>query len=93
MGSWIGTKTKQTCLTMIGANFVNVIGTIVLLAVPPTDKTKGGLLVAFLLMQCITALNPSHFVLLSRNIAGATKKSIVYAIFCEWRHVDGWLMP
>lgn len=62
--------------------FINLCGTIVLITVAPGPNTKVGLLIAFLAMQCITALNPSHFAMLSRNIAGQTKKSIVYAIFC-----------
>jgi hypothetical protein len=80
---WLVTMTGQTIYCIIGALFVNLIGTIVLLTVAPTGSTRGGLLIAFYLMQCIQAINPSCYTLLSRNVAGQTKKSIVYALFCK----------
>jgi len=80
---WVGTKTKQTCLTMVGATVVNIAGTIVLLTVPPGPKTKVGLLVSFYFMQAFQAVGPSMFSMTSRNVAGQTKKSIVYAMFCK----------
>ena len=86
--SYIGTKTRQTIYTVIGGISVNVIGTIVLITVAPGRSTRVGLLIAFLGMQCNGALLPSHFAMLSRNIAGQTKKSIVYAIFCEFVDIE-----
>lgn len=68
---------------MIGYTIVNIVGTVVLIAVAPTASTKGGLLVAFYFMQCFQAVSPSMYAMLSRNIAGQTKKSITYALFCE----------
>jgi hypothetical protein len=79
---WLVTKTGQTIYCIIGSLFVCLIGTVVLITVTPSDSTRGGLLIAFYLMQCIQAINPSCYSLLSRNIAGQTKKSIVYAAFC-----------
>lgn len=81
---WLVTKTGQTIYCIIGSLFVCFIGTVVLITVTPSDGTRGGLLIAFYLMQCIQAINPSCYSLLSRNIAGQTKKSIVYAAFCEF---------
>jgi hypothetical protein len=69
---------------MVGATVVNIAGTIVLLTVAPSAKTKGGLLVAFYFMQCFQSVSPSMFAMMSRNIAGSTKKSVVYAMFCEY---------
>lgn len=69
---------------MIGYTCVNIIGTIVLLTVAPTDSTKGGLLVAFYFMQCFQSVSPTMYAMVSRNVAGQTKKSIVYALFCEF---------
>ena len=80
---WLATKTNQTIFCLIGYAFVNAIGTVVLLTVAPSKGTRGGLLVAYYLMQCVQAMNPTMYSLLSRNIAGQTKKSIVYAMFCE----------
>ena len=80
---WLVTKTQQTIYCLIAYTLVSVVGTIVLLTVTPSNTTRGGLLVAFYLMQCVQAMNPSMYSLLSRNVAGQTKKSIVYSLFCE----------
>lgn len=40
-----------------------------------------GLLVCFYLMQCFQSLSPSLWAMLSRNVAGQTKKSLTYALF------------
>lgn len=66
---------------MIGYVIVNVIGTIVLLTVEPNARTRPGLIVAFYAMQCFQACSPPMFAMLSRNVAGQTKKSITYAMF------------
>jgi hypothetical protein len=97
---WLGTKTKQTVLCMvcqirlftlliaqIGYTIVNIAGTVVLIVVAPSDSNKGGLLFCFYLMQCFQSVSPSMYGLLSRNIAGQTKKSIVYAAFCKSRSI------
>lgn len=81
---WLGTKTKQTIYCMVGYTVVNIVGSVVLITVAPGGNTKGGLLVAFYIMQCFQAVNPSMYAMVSRNVAGQTKKSIVYAIFCKY---------
>jgi len=68
---------------MIGFTVINIIGTIVLIIVPPTNSTRGGLIVAFYLMQCFQACNPAVFLMLSRNSSGQTKKSLTYAVTCK----------
>ncbi len=78
--SYLITKTNQTLLTMIGFTIPNIIGSIVLLTVAPADKTRGGLVVAFYCMQVFQAVNPAIFLMLSRNSAGQTKKSVTYAV-------------
>ncbi|KAK6909677.1 hypothetical protein L486_00676 [Kwoniella mangroviensis CBS 10435] len=78
---WLGTKTRQTVYCMVGYVMVNIAGSIVLITVAPSSKTKVGLLITFYLMQCCQATNPSMYAMLSRNVAGQTKKSVVYAIF------------
>jgi hypothetical protein len=80
---YLGTKTKQTVYCMVVYTLVNILGSIILITVKSNAKTRGGLLVAFYLMQCFQSLNPSVHTMLSRNVAGQTKKSIVYAMFCE----------
>lgn len=80
-GRYVGTKTAQTIYTIVGFTIVNIIGTIILLTITPSPTTRGGLLVAFYFMQSFQALSPSLYTMVSRNIAGQTKKSIVYAAF------------
>lgn len=66
---------------MVGFTCINIIGTVVLIVVAPNGNTRGGLLVAFYCMQSFQSVNPSMYAMLSRNVAGQTKKSIVYALF------------
>jgi hypothetical protein len=44
---------------------VNIIGTIVLIVVPPNESTKVGLLICFYFMQCMQSTSPSIWSLLS----------------------------
>jgi MFS family permease len=70
---------------MIGYACINATGTIVLCAVAPSESTKIGLFIAFILMQAIAAVNTAIFLMMSRNIAGQTKKSLVYGTtFMAW---------
>lgn len=73
-------KTHNTLYCMIGFAVPNIVGSIVLLCVAPSPSTKGGLVVAFYCMQVFQAANPAIFLMLSRNSAGQTKKSITYAV-------------
>ncbi|WWC58155.1 uncharacterized protein I303_100690 [Kwoniella dejecticola CBS 10117] len=77
--AYLVTKTKQTLLVMIGTVIPNIIGTILLITIAPTNKTRGVLIFAFYLMQFFQSCNPSIFLMLSRNSAGQTKKSFTYA--------------
>jgi hypothetical protein len=81
---WLVTKTGQTIYCIVAYVMVCMIGSIVLIKVAPSGETRFGLLVCYYFMQCIQALNPPLYSLLSRNIAGHTKRSIVYALFCRW---------
>lgn len=81
--SYLVTRFNQTLYIIMGFTVINVAGTIVLITVPPNNTTRGGLIVAFYLMQAFQACNPATFLMLSRNSAGQTKKSITYAITCE----------
>jgi hypothetical protein len=80
---WSVTRWSQTLYVIMGFTLINVAGTIVLITVPPNSTTRGGLIVAFYLMQAFQACNPATFLMLSRNSAGSTKKSITYAVTCE----------
>lgn len=77
--AWLIRKTGQTLLVLVGYCCINIVGTIVLITVAPAPHTKAGLLVTFYLMQSFQACNAAVFLMLSRNVAGQTKKSITYA--------------
>lgn len=78
--SFVITKYQQTLFTMMAFTIPNIVGTIVLLIVAPSASNRGGLVVAFYCMQVFQACNPAIFLMLSRNSAGQTKKSITYAV-------------
>ncbi|WWD20485.1 hypothetical protein CI109_104961 [Kwoniella shandongensis] len=83
--AYLQQKFEQTFLTMIGFTLLNMIGTIVIVCVPPSTSTRVGLMIAFLMLQFFGACNTATSVVLSRNIAGQTKKSIAYATtFMAW---------
>jgi hypothetical protein len=83
--TWLVHRYNQTCLVLFGLVIPNLVCTIVLITVPPSPTTKGGLLVAYYFMQCYQAQNPIIFSLLSRNVAGQTKKVAGYTMaFLGW---------
>ncbi|KZO91405.1 MFS general substrate transporter [Calocera viscosa TUFC12733] len=83
--SFIASRTKQTIYVILGLAIPNIVGTIVLLTVTPGLTTRGGLLVAFYIMQCFQAQSPLILTVASRNIAGQTKKVIAFAFtFIGW---------
>jgi hypothetical protein len=70
------------------ANFSDrppIIGTAVIYSIKPTASTRVGLLIAFYCTQFIWSMGPMLFSLVSRNVAGQTKKSTTLAItFIAW---------
>lgn len=62
-----------------------IIGTAVIYSIPPTHHTRVGLLIAFYCTQFYLAEGNLIFSLISRNVAGQTKKSTTLAItFVAW---------
>jgi hypothetical protein len=62
-----------------------IIGTAVIYSIPPTHHTRVGLLIAFYFTQFYLAEGNLIFALISRNVAGQTKKSTTLAItFVAW---------
>ena len=77
--------TKQTCLVMHAWTIPPIIGTAIIYSIPPTASNRVGLLIAFYCTQFILAEGNLVFSLISRNIAGRTKKSISLSItFIAW---------
>ncbi|KAH3537308.1 hypothetical protein KXV64_008507 [Aspergillus fumigatus] len=84
-GASLATWTKQTILTMHLWTIPAIIGTAIIFTIPPTPKTCAGLLIAFYCTQFILAEGNLLFSLISRNVAGQTKKSTVLAVtFIAW---------
>ncbi|RFU26840.1 hypothetical protein B7463_g9497, partial [Scytalidium lignicola] len=84
-GASLATWTKQTCLVMHLWTLPAIIGTAIIYSIQPDAHTRVGLLIAFYCTQFILAEGNLLFSLISRNVAGQTKKSTVLAItFVAW---------
>jgi hypothetical protein len=69
-------KTGQTCLVMVVWTIPAVIGTGIIIGIKPTASNAGGLLIAFYCTQFFLAQGNMVISLISRNVAGQTKKGI-----------------
>ncbi|KAI8627793.1 major facilitator superfamily domain-containing protein [Xylariaceae sp. FL1651] len=83
---WIVKKTGQNVLVALGFVVPSYIGTILLLTVPnETFSQHVGLLIAYYITLSFWAAQTLGLSLLSRNVGGQTKKSVVLAInFIFW---------
>ncbi|KZL71744.1 major facilitator superfamily transporter, partial [Colletotrichum incanum] len=75
--SWIDRRYKQTILAMIGAVISTIAGTVVLLTVEFQPSKKVGLLLAYYIMISFWACSGLALSLVTRNVAGQTKKRVV----------------
>ncbi|CAG8949457.1 hypothetical protein HYFRA_00007687 [Hymenoscyphus fraxineus] len=84
--NWLIKKTGQNILIMGCYVIPSFIGTIVLLTVKNTNKaSQAGLLFSYYLVLSFWAAQTVAMSLLSRNVAGQTKKSVVIAAnFISW---------
>lgn len=84
--TWLVRKTEQNILIMAVYVLPSIIGTIVLLTVANTSKaTKAGLLASYYIVLSFWAAQTLGMSMLSRNVAGQTKKSVaVAANFVAW---------
>ncbi|KFY59646.1 hypothetical protein V496_05600 [Pseudogymnoascus sp. VKM F-4515 (FW-2607)] len=84
-GATLGQTTGQTIWVMHAWTIPPIIGTAVIYSVTPTTETRVGLLIAFYCTQFYLAQGNLIFSLISRNIAGQTKKSTSLAMtFVAW---------
>ncbi|KAL4878464.1 major facilitator superfamily domain-containing protein [Aspergillus karnatakaensis] len=84
-GASLATWSKQTVGIMHLWTFPAIAGTAVIYSIAPTSSTRIGLLIAFYCTQFILAEGNLLFSLISRNVAGQTKKSTVLALtFIAW---------
>ncbi|PNP42011.1 hypothetical protein TGAMA5MH_06190 [Trichoderma gamsii] len=78
-------KTGQTCLMMLLWTLPAIAGTIVILVVVPNSGNAGGMLIAFYCTQFFLAQGNMIISLVTRNIAGQTKKGITMTmVFVGW---------
>ncbi|KAG9238685.1 major facilitator superfamily domain-containing protein [Amylocarpus encephaloides] len=84
--NWLIKKTGQNILVMAAYVAPSFIGTTVLLTVQNKNRaSQGGLLFSYYLVLSFWAAQTVAMSLISRNVAGQTKKSIVVAInFISW---------
>ncbi|KAI8941891.1 hypothetical protein NX059_000005 [Plenodomus lindquistii] len=83
--AYLSQKTGQTCLIMVIWSIPAIVGTGVILGIKPTSSNAGGLLIAFYCTQFFLAQGNMIISLVSRNIAGQTKKGITLTLtFIGW---------
>ncbi|KAL1390809.1 MFS transporter [Phyllosticta capitalensis] len=84
--TWLVKKTGQNCLIMGLFIIPSFVGTIVLMTVENTSTaTKAGLLLSYYIVLSFWAAQNLAMSMISRNIAGQTKKSVVVAAnFVSW---------
>ncbi|RYO88592.1 hypothetical protein DL766_007235 [Monosporascus sp. MC13-8B] len=81
----LATLSNQTSWVMHASSIPAVIGTAVIYSVPPNGSNSAGLLIAFYCTQFYLAEGNLMFSLISRNVAGQTKKSTTLALnFLFW---------
>ncbi|GAB1202621.1 hypothetical protein APSETT445_001241 [Aspergillus pseudonomiae] len=84
-GASLSSWTDQTIWIMHLWTIPPIIGTAIIFTIAPTESTRVGLLIAFYCTQFIWAEGNLLFSLISRNVAGQTKKSTVLAMtFIAW---------
>ncbi|KAH1392140.1 hypothetical protein KXV63_009618 [Aspergillus fumigatus] len=84
--AWLVKKTGQNLFVMLGFVIPSYIGTIVLMTVENKNLgTKVGLLISYYITLSFWSAQTLCLSMVSRNIAGATKKStVVAATFVSW---------
>lgn len=84
--TWLVRKTGQNLIVMAAFVIPSIIGTVVLMTVKNTSTaTKAGLLVSYYIVLSFWAAQTLGMSMLSRNVAGQTKKSVaVAANFIAW---------
>ncbi|KAI6855152.1 MFS general substrate transporter [Hortaea werneckii] len=85
--TWLVKKTQQNLWVMLGFVVPSFVGTIVLMTVHNDGQTstEAGLLISYYIVLSFWAAQTLGMSLLSRNIAGQTKKSICVTLnFVSW---------
>lgn len=84
-GVWIEKKYKMTIWPSVAAVFPTLAGAATMCAVQPSPSTRVGLLIAWYCMYSFWAAVGLSLSLVTRNVAGSTKKSVVVSLtFIAW---------
>lgn len=84
-GVWVDRKYHQTLLAMMASVLPTIAGTVVLIVVPFESSKRVGLLFGYYIMISFWACAGLALSLVTRNVAGQTKKSVVIALnFVFW---------
>lgn len=76
---------NQTIYIMMASVIPSILGTSILVGVPFEPSRKIGMLIAYFIFYAFFAVSSLSLALLSRNVAGQTKKSIIIAMnFICW---------
>lgn len=82
---WVDGRSKQTIFAMMASVLPTIAGVIVLLTVPFEHSKRIGLLFAYYIITAYWGCAGLALSLVTRNIAGQTKKSVVIAVnFVFW---------
>lgn len=82
---WVDQRTRQTILPMMASVVPTIAGTIVLMIVPFERSKRVGLLFAYYIMISFWACSGLALSLVTRNVGGQTKKTVVIAVnFVFW---------
>jgi hypothetical protein len=82
---WVDQRTRQTILPMMASVVPTIAGTIVLMIVPFEPRKRVGLLFAYYIMISFWACSGLALSLVTRNVGGQTKKTVVIAVnFVFW---------
>lgn len=84
--TWIAKKTNQTIYVMLGFMVLSFVGTAILMTVDPhvSRSQDIGLLISYYITLSFWAAQTLALTLISRNIAGQTKKTIAVAMNFIW---------
>ncbi|KAJ5169212.1 uncharacterized protein N7482_004806 [Penicillium canariense] len=77
--AYLDRKFNQTIIIMMCSVIPSIIGTSILVGIPYTPSKKVGMLIAYFIFYSFFAVQSLSLALLSRNVAGQTKKSILIA--------------
>ena len=86
--AFLDRKFRQTIYTMMLSVIPSILGTSVLIGVLFSADKKPGILIAYFIFDSIFAVSSLSPALLSRNLAGQTKKSVIIAF--QLRVLSSW---